>query len=782
VSIPTDQDQGALVGWRVLEICDGLAGSFCAKVLGDLGAEVVKVEPPTGHPSRHWGPRRADAPTEEPGGRFRYLNTNKSSVVVADLSKDSEQPGRLAASCDVVVTDATTWHDRAGLDDAITVVTITPFGLTGPYASFQANHLVAFHSGSEGSILPSGRGWEQFPDRPPLQIGSDIAEYDAGWNAAAAALGAMYDRLRTGRGQRIDVSIQESQLTLNRTRLSRYNNDGVTLGRERGRYGFMGMMRCRDGWVQLVGMSPDQWDALAASSDADNLADPRIATAAGRAEHGALAASALHAWCAAHDKADVVRIIAPLGAPIGAYATPNDLLVSPQLAHRGFLRELQDVDGIALQVPGPPYRLSGTPPVIRPAPALGNSEGFIGERVDKPRVPAGRALEGIKILDFTWAAAGPYGTCLLGFLGAEVIKVETGSRPDPARRGFLADYGGANLSPNFNELNLNKRSFQVDLSQPKGLELAHRLADWADIVVDNFRPGVMGRFGLGADDLLARRADLIVVSSSANGGSGPEARAAGLASIFGATGGLAEQTGYEDGPPTEVGESTDYRSGTVLTVVVIAALLHRARTGEGQHVDLASREVVVASAPDALLAHQLGVEWPIRVGNHHREHFPHDVYPAADDNSWIALAVTDEVQWSALAKLLDRDGWPIAYPSATQRRAAGDEVSGAITGWIQGRTADEAVALLQSAGVPAMTVMTNQMLATDPHLMSRNLLVEIEHAALGRTRVMRAPWLFSDLAIDIRPGPLLGQDNEYVLESILGLTASERAELGEVLR
>ena len=143
-------------------------------------------------------------------------------------------------------------------DESITVVAITPFGLTGPYSGYRAHRLVAFHAGSEGSILPSGAGWKLFPERPPVQIGSDVADYDAGWRPAVAVLAAWYDRLRTGRGQRIDVSVQESQLALDRTRLSRFNNDGVTLHREGSRYGSFGMIACRDGWVQLVGMTPDQ--------------------------------------------------------------------------------------------------------------------------------------------------------------------------------------------------------------------------------------------------------------------------------------------------------------------------------------------------------------------------------------------------------------------------------------------------------------------------------------------------------------------------------------------
>jgi crotonobetainyl-CoA:carnitine CoA-transferase CaiB-like acyl-CoA transferase len=773
---------GALAGWRVLEIADGLAASFCAKVMSDLGAEVVKIEPPGGHLSRAWGPRRADAAPGEPGGRFLYLNTGKASKIVSNEPDELVDAQELAAGFDVVVTDDAAWSEPKGLDETTIVLVITPFGLTGPYADHLASHLVSFHSGGEGSILPSGPGWKLFPDRPPIQAGADLAEYDAGWNAAVAVLAAMYDRLRTGRGQCVDVSIQESELTLNRTRLSRFNNDGVVMQRDVGRYGSMGMMRCRDGWVQLVGMTDAQWDALAGSAEAGELADPRIATAAARIENGEVAASAMTAWCMGREKADVVGILAPLGAPVGAYATPSDLLASPQLRQRGFFREIDDGRGGRMLIPGPPYRFSVTPVEVSSAPDVGVGEELSVKERAKPHLPAGRALEGIRILDFTWAAAGPYGTCLLALLGAEVIKVESTRRPDPARRGFLADYGGINRSPNFNELNLAKRSFQVDLSRPEGLALAHRLAGQADIVVDNFRPGVMARFGLDATSLLAKRPELIVISSSANGSTGPEAMAAGLASIFGATGGLSEQTGYADGPPTEIGESTDYRSGSALAVAALAALLHRARTGKGQHIDLASREVVAASSPDALLAEQLGVPWEIRVGNRHREHAPYDVYPAAGPDDWVAVAITDNAQWAALCAVIERDVWVQRFPTAAARRGARPEIDQAITAWTSQRGSRAAFETLQAAGVPAMAVMTNETLAADPHLAARGVFVEIDHPEIGRTRVMRQPWLFSDLDIVIRHGPLMGQDNDSILDAILGLPSSERQQLGEVLR
>ena len=168
MSETTELARGALTGWRVLEIADGLAASFCAKVLGDLGADVVKVEPPEGHASRRWAPRRADAAPDEPGGRFLYLNSGKSSVVVGDGPGGREDLRRLAADCDVVVTDRPDHRLRwASPTRRRSWWSITPFGLTGPYASYRAHHLVSFHAGGEGSILPSGPGWQWFPERPP---------------------------------------------------------------------------------------------------------------------------------------------------------------------------------------------------------------------------------------------------------------------------------------------------------------------------------------------------------------------------------------------------------------------------------------------------------------------------------------------------------------------------------------------------------------------------------------------------------------------------------------
>jgi crotonobetainyl-CoA:carnitine CoA-transferase CaiB-like acyl-CoA transferase len=775
---------GALTGWRVLEVANGVAASFCAKILADLGADVLKVEPPGADRSAGGGPVRSGAATGEPGVRFQYLNTSKQSVVVGSGPDEDRRLRDLVSEADVVVTDSSREGlERLGdLPETVVFVSIRPFGSTGPYAAYRAHHLTVFHAGGEGSILPSGPGLKQFPDRPPIQLGGEIAYFDAGWNAAVAALAACYDRLRTDRAQRVDVSVQESELTLNRTRMSRYNNDGVVLHREASRYGITGMMRCSDGWVQLVGIRDEHWDRLVSSPDAGRLADARFATAEGRDREVEALGATLAAWCAERTKAEVVAVLAPIGCSVGAYAVPGDLLGSAQLRHREFLREVDDGHGATLIVPGAPYRFSATPVQVRSAPRLGSSTGFSAQAQDRPKLPAGRLLEGVRVLDFTWAAAGPYATLLLALLGAEVVKVETSRRPDPSRRGFLADYGGINRSPNFNELNLNKRAIQVDLGRPEGLELVRRLIGMVDVVVDNFRPGVMARFGFGASELLEAHPSLIVASSSANGSTGPDAMAAGLASIFGATGGLGEQTGYDDGPPTEVGESTDYRSANALAVAILAALLHRARTGEGQHLDVASREVVAASTPDGLLS--LGVDgaWPLRVGNRDRVMAPHDVYPCRGPDEWVAVAVGDEDEWAGLCNLLGRPEWVKELATPAERRASSTMVGEAISEWTRVRAPSEAFEELQSAGVASAPVMTNKALASDPHLAARGVFVEVDHPEIGRTRVMRAPWMFSDSSCDIRRhGPLLGQDNRYVLEGLLGMPPDWPTTLADVL-
>jgi hypothetical protein len=321
-----------------------------------------------------------------------------------------------------------------------------------------------------------------------------------------------------------------------------------------------------------------------------------------------------------------------------------------------------------------------------------------------------------------------------------VVKVESTKRPDPARRGFLADYGGTNRSPNFNELNLNKRSFQVDLSQPAGLALAHRLAGWADVVVDNFRPGVMARFGLDAERLLAERPELIVVSSSANGATGPDATAAGLASIFGATGGLSEQTGYADGPPTEIGEWTDYRSGAALAVAVLAALL-TARTGTANHrpgIARGGRSRFAGGLP--LSSNRPGPPW-----ERHRDFPPTCTPPGTTSGSRRSVTTTS--------------GGLAARPTRDQHygRSAPRTPASSTTRSRHGRCPNAREATRRPPACLRWRCSRTRIAAA---ACRGGVFVDVE-PEIGRTRGC-APWLFSDLEC-VRPGPLIG--TSYVLDA-----------------
>jgi crotonobetainyl-CoA:carnitine CoA-transferase CaiB-like acyl-CoA transferase len=775
---------GALEGLRVLEWCGGTAGAFCGKLLSDLGAEVVKLEPPEGDRARR---ELVPVGKDTVGGKFLYLGTGKRSVVLDDSMTAGDRLRRLMSEADVILTDETADLDTSTTSPERAIwCSITPFGLSGPYAGWKGTHLTIFHAGGEGHLLPSGAGWELFPERPPLQLGSETGHYDTGANAAVAILAAVLRQRDNGQGERIDVSAQESQLTLNRTRLSRFNNDGIELRRDRSRYGVGGMLTCADGRVQLVGLRDEHWDRLATADE--GAAVVRVAARYVHEGHDETAArsKALAEWCEWQPKRHVVALLADAGCPVGAYATPPDLVVDRQLVHRRFFQEVSVEGGQSVTLPGPPYQLSATPATLRAAPGLHQASGFLPrpDAVPSPATePRDRPLSGVRVVDFTWAAAGPYATLLLAFLGAEVIKIETGRRLDPARRGFMADYGGVDRSPNFNELNLGKLGFQVNLTSPAGLDYVRRLIAISDVVVDNFRPGVMARYGLDAKSLLDEDPGLVVASSSANGSTGPDAEGAGLASIFGASGGLSEQTGYPDGPPTEVGESTDYRSANALAIAILAALVHRQRTGEGQFIDLSSREVVVATSPHALLGHLLGIDDDLRIGNRHHSMCPHDVYLCQGEDQWIAIAVDTETEWADLCALLGRPDWPTTYPSATARSAARAVIDAAVAAWTRALPSTDAFRLLQRHGIAAAPSWTNQELAADPHLAARRVFVAVDHPLIGTQRVMRAPWLFAATDCSVRRhGPLLGQDNRLIVEDVLGANMPSDEDVGNVFQ
>jgi len=387
-------------------------------------------------------------------------------------------------------------------------------------------------------------------------------------------------------------------------------------------------------------------------------------------------------------------------------------------------------------------------------------------------------LEGVRILDFTWAWAGPQATLLLALMGAEVIKVESKRRLDHSRlRSLVA--GPSMIGPDasfiFNTLNLNKLSVTLNLSKPEAVEIAKSLTKISDVVAQNMRPGVLERLGLGYEDLRQVKPDIIMLSSSAVGGTGPERLYTGYAPTFAAMGGMAYITGRAGGRPAPLMGTIDLRVGSTGTFAVLAALYHRKMTGEGQHIDLSSAEAVSCLMGDAFMDFTMNGRVQERAGNRNRAMAPHCVYRCRDDK-WVSIAVCGEEEWRSLcgvirdARLTSDDRFADAF-SRWQNQEALDEI---ITEWTLERTPVEVMQSLQPAGVAAMPVYSGEEIVVDPHVLARGVIEEVEHPLMGKKKVLGPPWRLSKTpARVIRHGPLLGQHNDYVLGDLLGMSKEQ---------
>ncbi|MEA1959388.1 MAG: CoA transferase [Chloroflexota bacterium] len=394
-------------------------------------------------------------------------------------------------------------------------------------------------------------------------------------------------------------------------------------------------------------------------------------------------------------------------------------------------------------------------------------------------------LEGVRIADFTWAWAGPYATELLAFLGAEVVKIESVKRPDHARTRSLS-HGLSNRdldkSSVFNDLNLNKLSLSLDLKQPKAIELAKRLVAVSDVVAENYRPGVMDKLGLGYDVLRQIKPDIVMLSSSAMGAVGPERNYAGFAPTFAALGGAAHLTGYPDKRPVPLMGSSDLRSASTSAFAILVALYHKARTGQGQHIDLSSTETIAINISDSILDYIMNGCVAVRKGNRDEIMAPHNVYPCKGESRWVSIAVATDEEWQSLCKamsspsLADDERFSDGY----RRWCNQDDLDQIVGEWTANFTDYEVTAMLQKAGVAAMPTLQGTDLYEDSHFKFRSVATEVTHANVGTRFVVGPPWKFSATPARIRhSSPMLGEHNEYVLGGLLGMSRDEIAALEE---
>lgn len=401
--------------------------------------------------------------------------------------------------------------------------------------------------------------------------------------------------------------------------------------------------------------------------------------------------------------------------------------------------------------------------------------------------PAGtvspRALEGVRVADFGWVLAGPYATMLLSYLGAEVIKIESRRRIDEQRVAHRAGLSeNFEASSNFLEINLGKRSVSINLAKPEGAELARKLVAISDIVIENMRPGVMDRLGLGYKDLVTVKPDIIMASISGWGSKGPLREYTAYAPCFSSFSGMAHLTGYPDEEPNTGTSSNDARSGTAAAFAVLMALVIRQQTGRGQYIDLSSCEALNALIGDRFLEYMINGQSPKRSGNQDAGMAPHGCYRCAGDDKWISIAIATDTEWERLRKLMDGVAGLDNPEYATQhsRWRNRECLDKQVEQWTMQHAPIRLMELLQDQGIAAMPSFSAEDLFSNPHLQERGAITETVHPVLGTRKAIAPPWKMSATPASIvRTAPLLGEDNQYVLCDLLGLSEDEVQRLVE---
>jgi benzylsuccinate CoA-transferase BbsF subunit len=405
----------------------------------------------------------------------------------------------------------------------------------------------------------------------------------------------------------------------------------------------------------------------------------------------------------------------------------------------------------------------------------------IGGSGSSPNLP----LAGIRVADFTWVWAGPFAILQLAHLGAEVIRIESQSRVCVTRRipPFAEGQAGPNRSGYYNQYNQGKASLSLNLKSPEGLEIAKKLVSMSDIVSENFAAGVMDKMGLGYEVLRQIKPDLIMIAMSGYGASGPESAYVSYGPAQVPMSGLSSLTGFPEFPPMHVGFSYgDPNGGLHGAFAVLAALMHRARTGEGQYIDLSQWETSVAVLGEGVMDQVMNGTQPPRTGNRDPYMAPHGLFRCQGEDRWVSIVVADEEEWRRLCTGMSQPELAAdsRFATVAARKQNEDALEELLNAWTAKFTAEEVTAKLQAAGVAAFPALTNQELAEDPHLRSRGFFVELPHNEVGARQHAGVPWVFSDTPCQVRhAAPCLGQDTNDVMQRVLGYSGEEIAALKE---
>jgi crotonobetainyl-CoA:carnitine CoA-transferase CaiB-like acyl-CoA transferase len=778
--------QPPLARTRVLELAASLSGAYCAKMLADAGAHVVKAEPPGGDPLRRWSPAPDQGPDGRPSPLFSFLAAGKDSVTLGPGAPLSDLG--LLPDADVVIVDGTPGRNLAAVRAALpagspaVVVSVTPFGTTGPYAEdrVQANEFIL-------QALCSSIGARGWPGEQPLQAGGQIGEWVAGVYAAVAA--AAYLRRRPGGpGEFIDVSMFEAMVVtmggLGAVSASVLGSKNRMPGR---RLEIPSILPTADGLVGVCTITAQQFaDFLVLIDRPDLIEDRDLALLTGRLQRQEEFLGMVHAWTKERTTEEIIEIAAALRIPVAPIGTPETVTGIDHFRERGVF--IPNTEGYVQ--PRVPYRTDAfctVPPGPVPAAGQGLSRPWTGrarqDQAEPAVAPAARPLAGVRIADFTAFWAGPIATQTLAALGADVIKIEGLHHPDGIR--FSGGHGSGvdqwwEMGPVFLCSNNEKRGVVLELSRPEAREIALGLIAASDVVIDNFSPRVMGNLGLEWDEVHAANPEAVMVRMPAFGLDGPWRDRIGFAQTMEQASGMAWMTGRADGPPIIPGGACDPLAGLHAAFATMVALEAKAAGAPGMQLECTMIEATLNAAAGPLVEYAARGVAVARDGNRGPGVSPQGVYRTSGGDEWVALALLDDTAWPALVALVGRKDLADdpALAGERGRRARADEVDAAISAWTAEHDRATAVGQLRAAGVAAAPVVTAADLLDDPQLQARRFWEQVTHPVAGTFLSTGMPFrLDSQPGSWIRrPAPLLGEHNAEVLAEA-GYTADQIAEL-----
>ncbi len=776
-----------LSGLRVVDLSTWIGGAYCTKLLADGGAEIIKVESPGGDPLRRWSASGAAISPEDDGALFNFLSSSKQSVVVdVENNDDLVSLHALLASANAVVwTRGCSVAEHLSLAPSelarahphLIVTSITPFGLEGPWSDKPATEftLQAWSGGVVG--LARGR-----PDRAPVFVGGQIGEWLAG---VFGAIGTLAARRRTvSEGELIDVSMLEA-LAMCLTYYPVTFND--QLGRPMRRRRFVatpGVGAASDGLVGLGCGTGQQWlDFCVLVGHPEWMEDQSLFL-----DRTALMPT-IDAWIADHTVEEVLELASAFRIPNAPIANGSNVTTCSHFRERGtFVANPRD----GSMNPQPPFRMSAVglrPP--EPAPRLGDTSLETASQLEphgetrSVSAPPALPFQGLRVLDMTSFWAGPLTGHMLALLGAEVIHLESSTRPDGARL-----VGGVpqtedefwERGPIFAALNTNKKSLTINLSDQQGIDLVRRLIATCDVVVENYTPRVLDQLGLDFEALRTERPDLIMVRMPGFGLDGPWRDLSAFAFVIEDAAGLTWMTGHPDILPFEPYCVGDPNAGLHALYGLMLALEHRDRTGEGGLVEAAMVDAALNVAAEQAIEFSAYGARLGRDGDRGPTAAPQNLYKVAGpdehgrDDGWVAIAVATDEQWVSLCQVLGKSEWAAdpALASLAGRRREHDHIDTVLGEWCRARSADEIVELLWGAGVPVGKVMQPHCQPELPQLDARRFFEEVDHPVIGSSRYSTLPMRFSrgPERVHERHAPLLGEHNGELLDE-LGLTPTE---------